>query len=145
MCCRTAGTVPAVWRRRRPGSGNTTRKQEKGGTMATKVRDAMTTNPKTLPSSATPVEAAKLMKTEDTGIVPIVDGDRVTGVVTDRDITIQVVAAGKDPQSTTIGAVASSNLATVDPDQDLEEALRLMARHQVRRLPVVEEDGRLVR
>ena len=111
--------------------------------MAT-VRDAMTTNPKTLASSATVVDAAKLMKTEDAGIVPIVDGDRVTGVVTDRDIAIQVVAEGKDPQSTTIGDISSSNLVTVDPDQDLDEALRLMARHQVRRLPVVEEDGRLV-
>ena len=111
--------------------------------MAT-VRDAMTTNPKTLASSATVVDAAKLMKTEDAGIVPIVDGDRVTGVVTDRDIAIHVVAEGKDQHSTTIGDIASSNLVTVDPDQDLDEALRLMARHQVRRLPVVEEDGRLV-
>ena len=111
--------------------------------MAT-VRDAMTTSPKTLASSATVVDAAKLMKTEDAGIVPIVDGDRVTGVLTDRDIAIKVVAEGKDPHSTTIGDVASSNLVTVDPDQDLDEALRLMARHQVRRLPVVEEDGRLV-
>ena len=111
--------------------------------MAT-VRDAMTTNPKALASSATVVDAAKLMKTEDTGIVPIVDGDRATSVVTDRDIAIQVVAEGKDPHSTTIGEIASSNLVTVDPDQDLDEALRLMARHQVRRLPVVEEDGRLV-
>ena len=111
--------------------------------MAT-VRDAMTTSPKTLASSANVVDAAKLMKTEDAGIVPIVDGDRVTGVLTDRDIAIQVVAEGKDPHSTTIGEIASSNLVTVDPDQDLDEALRLMARHQVRRLPVVEEDGRLV-
>jgi CBS domain-containing protein len=111
--------------------------------MAT-VRDAMTTNPKTLASSAVVVDAARLMKSQDVGIVPIVDGDRLVGVVTDRDITIEVVAAGKDPQSTTIGEIASKNLVTVDPDQDLEEATRQMAQHQVRRLPVVEEDGRLV-
>ena len=112
--------------------------------MAKSVRDAMTTNPKTLASSANVVEAAKLMKSEDVGVIPIVDGDRLTAVVTDRDIVLQVVAAGKDPQSTTVGEIASSNLVTVDPDQDLDEAARLMARHQVRRLPVVEEDGRLV-
>src|SRR3712207_9026540 len=56
----------------------------------------------------------------------------------------RVVAEGKDPQSTTVGDVASKDLVTVDPQQDLDEALRLMAQHQVRRLPVVEEDGRLV-
>jgi CBS domain-containing protein len=111
--------------------------------MAT-VRDAMTTNPKTLQSSASVVDAAKLMKSEDVGLIPIVDGDRLTAVVTDRDITINVVAAGKDVQSTTVGDIASKNLITIDPDQNLDEALRLMERHQVRRLPVAEEDGRLV-
>jgi CBS domain-containing protein len=65
-------------------------------------------------------------------------------MVTDRDIAIRVVAEGKDPQSTTVREVASTDLVTVDPEQDLDEALRLMAQHQVRRLPVVEEDGRLV-
>ena len=112
--------------------------------MAKKVRDAMTTNPRTVQGSTTVVEAARVMRDEDTGIVPIVEGDRLVGVVTDRDIAIKVVAEGKDPHSTTIADIASSNLVTVDPDQDLDEALRLMARHQVRRLPVVEEDGRLV-
>ena len=65
-------------------------------------------------------------------------------MVTDRDIAIRVVAEGKDPQSTAVREVASKNLVTIDPQQDLDEALRLMAKHQVRRLPVVEEDGRLV-
>jgi len=110
--------------------------------MATSVRDAMTTNPKTLSSSANVVEAAKLMKSEDVGVIPIVDGDRLTAVVTDRDIVLQVVATGTDPESTTVGEIASSNLVTIDPDQDRDEAARLMAQHQVRRLPV-EEDGRL--
>jgi CBS domain-containing protein len=64
--------------------------------------------------------------------------------VTDRDIAIRVVAEGKDPSSTTVQDIASQELVTVDPQQDLDEALRLMAQHQVRRLPVVEEDGKLV-
>lgn len=112
--------------------------------MAMKVHDAMTPRPRTVQPSSTVVEAAQVMKSEDIGIVPIAEGDRLTGVVTDRDITVEVVAAGKDPQSTTVGEIASSNLVTVDPEQDLDEALRLMAQHQVRRLPVCEEDGRLV-
>jgi len=112
--------------------------------MGTSVQDLMTSNPKTIASDSSVVEAAKIMRDEDVGIVPIVDGDRLVGTITDRDIAIKVVAEGKDIQSTTAGQVASRDLVTVDPQQDLDEALRLMAQHQVRRLPVVEEDGRLV-
>ena len=76
--------------------------------------------------------------------MPVTENGRLTGMVTDRDIAIRVVAEGRDPQSTPVREVASKDLVTVDPQQDLDEALRLMAQHQVRRLPVVEEDGRLV-
>jgi CBS domain-containing protein len=76
--------------------------------------------------------------------LPIVEGERLVGMLTDRDITVRVVAEGMDPQSTTAGDVASRDVVSVDPQQQLDEALRLMAQHQVRRLPVVEEDGRLV-
>jgi CBS domain-containing protein len=65
------------------------------------------------------------------------------GVLTDRDIAVRVVAEGRDPEQVKVTEVASRDLVTLDPQQDLDEALRLMARHQVRRLPVVEEDGRL--
>lgn len=112
--------------------------------MGTGVQDLMTSNPKTIESGSSVVEAARIMRDEDVGIVPIVDGGRLVGTITDRDIAVKVVADGKDVQSTTVGPVASRDLVTVDPQQDLDEALRLMAQHQVRRLPVVEEDGRLV-
>jgi CBS domain-containing protein len=108
------------------------------------IREAMTSNPKTVSGNQTVVDAARIMKQEDAGIVPIVDGEKLVGVLTDRDIAIKVVAEGKDPQSVKVTELASRDLVTVDPQQDLDEALRLMARHQVRRLPVVEEDGRLV-
>jgi CBS domain-containing protein len=104
----------------------------------------MTSNPKTVTSDQSVVDAAKIMEQEDTGVVPIVEGERLVGVVTDRDITLQVVARTKDPKSTKVTDVASRDLVTIDPQQDLDEALRLMAQHQVRRLPVVEEDGKLV-
>jgi len=112
--------------------------------MATSIRDAMTSNPRTIEQDGTAVEAARIMRDADTGIVPIVEDGRLVGTVTDRDIAVRLVADGRDPSSTTVGEIASRELVTIDPQQDLDEALRLMARHQVRRLPVVEEDGRLV-
>ena len=110
----------------------------------TKIRDFMTSNPRTLESGSNAADAARLMRDENVGIVPVVEGERLVGTITDRDIALRVVADGKAPESTTVGAIASRELVTVDPKQDLDEALRLMARHQVRRLPVVEEDGKLV-
>jgi CBS domain-containing protein len=112
--------------------------------MAKSIREAMTSNPKTIDTGGTVVEAARIMRDEDAGIVPIVDGDRLVGTLTDRDIAIRVVAEGKDAGSVKAIDVASRDLVTIDPQQDLDEALRLMAQHQVRRLPVVEEDGKLV-
>jgi len=109
------------------------------------IRELMTTSPRTVSPDATAVDAARLMRDEDTGIAPIVDGDgRLAGVVTDRDVALRIVAEGKDPGSTRVADIASQNVVTVDPQQDVDEALRLMAEHQVRRLPVVEEDGKLV-
>lgn len=110
----------------------------------TTVRKVMTPEPTTVESSAPVVAAARVMRDEDVGPVPVCEGGRLVGVVTDRDIVIRVVAEGKDPQATTVSDIASTELVTVDPQQTLDEALRLMAQHQVRRLPVVEEDGTLV-
>jgi CBS domain-containing protein len=112
--------------------------------MAKIVRDAMTSNPCTIDADKDVAYAAKMLKDEDVGVAPIVEGQKLVGILTDRDIAIKVVAEGKDPQSTKARDVASTNVLTVDPQQDLDEALRLMAQHQVRRLPVVEEDGKVV-
>jgi CBS domain-containing protein len=110
----------------------------------TKIRDVMTSDPRTIEPSTSVHEAAKLMRDEDVGPMPIVENGSITGILTDRDIVVRVVADGKDPSSTTAGDVASHDLVTIDPEQTLDEALRLMAKHQVRRLPVCEEDGKLV-
>jgi CBS domain-containing protein len=112
--------------------------------MGKKVHDVMTDNPCTIDADEPVAYAAKMMKDEDVGLAPIVEGDRLIGTVTDRDIVTRVIAEGKDPESTLVREIASTNVVTVDPEQDLDEALRLMAKHQVRRLPVVEEDGRVV-
>ena len=112
--------------------------------MAKSIREVMSSNPRTVSAEQPVVEAARLMRDEDVGLTPVVEGDRLVGTVTDRDIVVRVVADGRDPQSVTAREIASTELVTVDPQQDLDEALRLMAQHQIRRLPVVEEDGRLI-
>lgn len=111
--------------------------------MVNSVRDAMTKDPRSIGPSASVVEAARLMRDEHIGSLLITDGDTLVGVITDRDITTRVVAEAADLATTSVGDVYSQDLISVEPDNELEEALRLMARHQVRRLPVV-EGGRLV-
>jgi CBS domain-containing protein len=111
--------------------------------MADSVRDAMTEHPRSIGKSVSVVAAARLMKEGDIGSLPITDDDQLVGMITDRDIAMRVVAESADPAMTTVEDVYSQDLISIAPDNDLEEAVRLMARHQVRRLPVV-EDGRLV-
>ncbi|HWG57283.1 MAG TPA: CBS domain-containing protein [Gaiellaceae bacterium] len=106
------------------------------------VRDVMTASPATVEPSSSIEDAARLMRDEDTGALPIVEGERLVGMITDRDIAIRAVAEGRI--DATVGELASKDLVSIDPQQTLEEAGRLMAQHQVRRLPVCEEDGRLV-
>jgi CBS domain-containing protein len=112
--------------------------------MGKSIQDVMTSNPCAIEADKPVSYAAKMMKDEDVGLAPVVEGDRLIGTLTDRDITVRVIAEGKDPQAVRVREVASTDVVTVDPQQDLDEALKLMARHQVRRLPVVQEDGRLV-
>jgi CBS domain-containing protein len=111
--------------------------------MAKGVREAMTEDPRSIGASASVVEAARLMREEDTGSLPITDDEQLVGMLTDRDIATRVVAEAADPKMTSVGDIYSRDLISVEPDEDLDEALRLMARHQVRRLPVV-ENGKLV-
>jgi CBS domain-containing protein len=112
--------------------------------MAQSIREVMTADPRTVEAGATVADAAREMRDGDVGAVVVVENGTVAGIVTDRDIAVRVVAEGRDPEQVKVTEVASRDVVTLDPQQDLDEALRLMARHQVRRLPVVEEDGRLV-
>jgi len=111
--------------------------------MGRKITDSMTENPCAIDSDKPVSYAAKMMRDEDVGFAPIVEGDRLVGTLTDRDIAVRVVAEGRDPDETLVKDVATSSLITVDPEDDFDEAMRQMARHQVRRLAVV-RDGRLV-
>ena len=109
--------------------------------MSKLVRDAMTVNPRTVNMKDSVVEAAHIMEKEDVGSVPVVDTDNIlVGMITDRDIALRVVAAGKDPRSTAAGDVATKEVSPTYPDASLDQALSQMAQRQVRRLPVIEND-----
>lgn len=111
--------------------------------MSKTVRDAMTAGVQSTAPTQSLVDAAQMMKENDVGSLPVVEDDRLVGIVTDRDIVVRAVAERVDPQTVSVGDVASRDVVAIPPDEDLDEALAVMARHQVRRLPVV-EDGRLV-
>jgi CBS domain-containing protein len=108
-----------------------------------RAEDVMTREPVTLGPEATLGEAATLMRQEDCGSIPIVEAGRLVGIVTDRDIVIRAVAAGKDPRSTRISEIMSADPVCIDPKTDVDEASKVMADRQIRRLPVV-DDGKLV-
>ena len=112
--------------------------------MGTKVHEVMTDRPRVVTPETTVSEAAQLMRNDDIGSLPILDGEQLAGMVTDRDIVIRAVAEGKDPRGMPVREVASRELVTVNADEELSRALQLMASQQVRRLPVVDDDGRLV-
>jgi CBS domain-containing protein len=108
--------------------------------MGTSIKEVMTRDVRACAPNATVADAAKVMAQEDVGPVPIVEDGRLVGIVTDRDIVVRVVAEGRDPKATTVREIASTELVTVSPDDDLDEALHLLAERQVRRLPVVDGD-----
>jgi CBS domain-containing protein len=107
------------------------------------VSQAMTAAPRSIESSESVVQAARLMASEDVGSLPVVEGDQLVGIVTDRDLVLQVLAKDLDPSKVTIAEVASENPVVAKPDEPLDAALQRMAQEQVRRLPVVDH-GRLV-
>ena len=109
-----------------------------------KVRDAMAKTISTASPTDTIGRVARLMKEEDTGFIPVVEGDRLIGVVTDRDIVIRCLAEGHDdPLNERAEHVMSREVETVSPGDDLQTAAEKMAHQEIRRLAVV-EDGRVV-
>jgi CBS domain-containing protein len=107
--------------------------------MAERIQDVMTTNPETLPESTTVREAAEAMRANDIGDVVVVDDNgKLSGILTDRDIVVRVVAEGRDPRATRIGDIASRELTAVSPDDPVDRAVQLMRERAIRRLPVVD-------
>jgi CBS domain-containing protein len=102
------------------------------------VRDVMTSNPRTVAPGDSIREAARIMKEEDCGVVPVVENGKPVGIITDRDIVIRAVAEGGNDRS--VREIATKDLVFVKPDTSTREAEKLMSERQVRRLPVIEND-----
>jgi CBS domain-containing protein len=109
-----------------------------------KVKDVMSSQVVTIEPGARIVGAARRMIVEDKGPLPVVEGGRVVGILTDRDIISRLVAEGQDPQSVNVEDIHTNDLVTIGPEQDVEEARQLMARHHLERILVVEDDRHLV-
>ena len=112
--------------------------------MGTKISDVMTARPRCVTPETTLKQVAEVMESEDIGAVPVLDGEQLSGMITDRDIVVRAVAKGKNPDGMPVREIFSREVVTVGPEDDLSDALQLMAMHQVRRLPVVDDDNRLV-
>jgi CBS domain-containing protein len=107
------------------------------------VREAMTRSPVAVASDAPAVDAARLLAAEDVGSLPVVEDDRLVGMITDRDLVLRVLAKDRDPHEVQVREVCSEDPVVATPDEALDSALVRMAQKQLRRLPVV-DDGRLV-
>ena len=112
-----------------------------------KCSEFMTTNPVCCLPDDTVDKAAQLMKTKDVGPVPVIDSQqtkRLIGIITDRDLALTIVADGRDARSTQVEAVMTRDLITCREDDDLQAAFAAMGKHQVRRIPILDGQDRLV-
>ena len=111
--------------------------------MARTIDEIMTHDPRTIESGSSVRDAARIMARADIGDVIVIEGGEVAGIVTDRDIVVRIVAEGGDPDSTSVGEACTTGISTLTPDQSIDDAIRMMREHDIRRIPVV-KDGRPV-
>lgn len=109
-----------------------------------RCREIMTPNPAFCRDGDRVLEAAEIMRDRNIGSLPVVRRDRLVGVLTDRDITVRVVAAGLDPARTTVEEVMTRDPKTCRPDERLDRLVEMMEARRVRRIPVVDSEGRLL-
>lgn len=102
------------------------------------VRELMTPKPKTVDAGEPVANVAKVMRDQAVGAVVVLHGEKVKGIVTDRDIAIRAIAERKDPWNTRVGEITSEDLAALSPDDPVDDAIKMMRAYAVRRLPVVE-------
>jgi CBS domain-containing protein len=112
--------------------------------MMRNCQDVMTKHPATCRESAPVMDAARLMEREGVGSIPVCEDGKLTGIVTDRDIALRVVADGRDPRETRIQDVMTRDPDCVSADDPIDRAIEVMETRQVRRIPVIEAGGRLV-
>jgi CBS domain-containing protein len=116
---------------------------DSGGSVM-QIRDIMTQDVQTIDSGASAIEAAAKMRELDVGSLPVCDGERLQGLLTDRDIAIRLVAAGLDASTTKVSEIMTPDAAYCFDDQTLDEAAVLMEAHQIRRLPILNRDKQLI-
>ena len=109
-----------------------------------KLRDIMTRDVEIIAPKATVQEAAKKMQDLNVGALPVCDGDKLTGMITDRDLVMRVLAEGRNPKTVTVSEAISKDVVFCFEDDGVDKASQLMARHQIRRLPVMSSTKRLV-
>ena len=112
-----------------------------------KAQDIMSRNPSCVTPDTSIVDAARLMKDENVGVVPVVESEtskKLVGVLTDRDIAVRAVAAGRDGATTSVGHIMTADVRTSAPTDSVKEVMELMGSEQIRRVPVVDERGALV-
>jgi CBS domain-containing protein len=108
------------------------------------VRDVMTANPVTVSEKDSIRDVARIMAREDTGVVPVVDGRKIIGLITDRDIVVRLVAEGKDTGNAKVNEAMSKSVRSVREDASVNEVLELMKSAEIRRVPVVNQNQELV-
>jgi CBS domain-containing protein len=109
-----------------------------------KISQVMTRDPDVIDPSASIREAARRMRDENIGALPVGENDRLIGMVTDRDIAMRAVAEDRSPDQTSVREVMSQRILYCFDDEDTKDAAKCMAEHQVRRLPILNRDKRLV-
>lgn len=105
------------------------------------IRDVMTPNPFAIPPSASVMDAARIMRGSDIGDVVVLEGDRLFGILTDRDIVVRALAEDADLHTMPVAEICSRDLTTIEPTASVGQAVRLMREKAIRRLPVVDENG----
>ena len=120
------------------------RTQRKQGPGARHVRDVMTPNPECVTERDGVQEVARIMKEQDTGVVPVVDGKKVIGLITDRDIVVRGLAEGRDLANMKVNELMTKTVRSVNEDMPVNEVLDLMSSAEIRRVPVVNGNGELV-
>ena len=108
------------------------------------IRDVMTPNPACVSEKDSIREVARIMAREDTGVVPVVDGKKIIGMITDRDIVVRLVAEGKDPSNAHVNEAMTKNVRSIKEDSTVDDALQMMKSAEVRRVPVVNARNEIV-
>lgn len=121
------------------------RNQSRGSNASQHIRDVMTPNPQTVTEKDTIVQAARIMRDQDTGVVPVVDDSRkIIGLITDRDIVVRAIADGKDISKVRVNELMTKQVRTVNEDASVREVLEVMSGAQIRRVPVVNRNNELI-